>query len=489
VVNSSNIYNNGGNITIANDLSINGISISSGNGGSSGSATATSQSTLMGYAASAAGNNNTMMGFYAGNGNTGTDNTVLGTNALRNADTATYSTAVGESAGGNHGGSYNTFVGYNAIMPGTYTNATAIGAQAYVGASNSLVLGSISGVNGATTSVNVGIGTSTPSSTLQVVGKTSTTNFQMTNGGVANAVMTSDASGNGSWSTGSGLFIQNQTSADQSAGFRINGNGILNGGGLAIGTTTLGSNLLNISPSAAASGVTGSGINMNAQAGGSNASGGSVSINAGQGGNPSGSYPSGGSVTIVAGAGGTSGTVGTTGGNVTIAANGSSYCLGCGLSGGSVNIYSGGPISGSSLTPGNINFYSGYASPTQRMIIQGSNGYVGIGTASPGATLDVSGTTRMGSPGTIIKSIQMGQNTVGAQSQDYSYTLTFPNAFANAPKVIATCQDQSGSNYPDNFSIVVVSTSTTGCVLKLHRTDSSSAWGQTLLINWIAFDN
>ena len=49
-------------------------------------------------------------------------------------------------------------------------NATAIGANAAVGASNALVLGSIAGVNGATASTSVGIGTPTPGATLEVNG-------------------------------------------------------------------------------------------------------------------------------------------------------------------------------------------------------------------------------------------------------------------------------------------------------------------------------
>ena len=72
----------------------------------------------------------------------------------------------------NTSGSNNTFIGYYA-GPGTttqLTNATAIGAQAVVSQSNSLVLGSISGVNGAASNVNVGIGTTTPTAKLHVVG-------------------------------------------------------------------------------------------------------------------------------------------------------------------------------------------------------------------------------------------------------------------------------------------------------------------------------
>ena len=68
-------------------------------------------------------------------------------------------------------GSYNSSLGsLSDVGAGNLTNATAIGYRAKVGQSNSLVLGSINGVNGATASVNVGIGTTTPQSTLQVNG-------------------------------------------------------------------------------------------------------------------------------------------------------------------------------------------------------------------------------------------------------------------------------------------------------------------------------
>jgi hypothetical protein len=69
-------------------------------------------------------------------------------------------------------GANNTFLG--ALSgPGRSTqldNATAIGAHAVVSASNALVLGSINGVNGTTSGVNVGIGRQTPTTTLQVAG-------------------------------------------------------------------------------------------------------------------------------------------------------------------------------------------------------------------------------------------------------------------------------------------------------------------------------
>jgi hypothetical protein len=108
---------------------------------------------------------------------TGSSNTASGNNALLLNTSGSSNTAVGYQAGApgagstsNTTGSQNTFIGYNA-GPGTATqidNATAIGANAAVSQSNALVLGG-AGPNG----VNVGIGTQTPQSTLQVAGNTS----------------------------------------------------------------------------------------------------------------------------------------------------------------------------------------------------------------------------------------------------------------------------------------------------------------------------
>jgi len=68
-------------------------------------------------------------------------------------------------------GSQNLFLGYWANPSnGALSNAAAIGSRAYVSASNSLVLGSISGINGAMASTNVGIGTTAPAYLLEVNG-------------------------------------------------------------------------------------------------------------------------------------------------------------------------------------------------------------------------------------------------------------------------------------------------------------------------------
>jgi len=107
---------------------------------------------------------------------TGSNNAAGGEDALSNNTTGSNNTGMGAEAGTTRDtsgvtGNYNTFLGaFSRPFTGTLTNATAIGAQAEVDVSNALVLGSISGVNAATTSTNVGIGTTSPAFTLDVHG-------------------------------------------------------------------------------------------------------------------------------------------------------------------------------------------------------------------------------------------------------------------------------------------------------------------------------
>jgi hypothetical protein len=123
------------------------------------------------------GAGNTAIGFNAVDSPEGNYNTGMGYLALySNPCTASYNTAMGFGAGylsysivqcgqGNN----NTYLGANTQPTDLrFNNVTAIGANAQVGASNSMVLGSINGVNGATASTNVGIGTTTPVSLLDV---------------------------------------------------------------------------------------------------------------------------------------------------------------------------------------------------------------------------------------------------------------------------------------------------------------------------------
>jgi Chaperone of endosialidase len=168
------------------------------------------------------GTTNTAMGVEALYSNTGGNgNAAFGSQALYENIDAIYNTAIGYQAlyfncsgvASSCGASGNTAIGYQAGVTNTsvntnktganntfigfesgpstasqLNNATAIGANAAVGESNALVLGSINGVNGATSNVNVGIGTTTPISPLQVatgdivVGPTTSLPYSNTNG-------------------------------------------------------------------------------------------------------------------------------------------------------------------------------------------------------------------------------------------------------------------------------------------------------------------
>lgn len=132
---------------------------------------------------------NLFAGVSAGNDNTtGGSNSYFGRAAGMFNTTGDYNSFFGHLAGQINFGSSNSAFGYSAGMHSngdeltiigaradvnlgsnpSITNATAIGARATVGQSNSLVLGSINGVNGATADTKVGIGTTAPLNLLTV---------------------------------------------------------------------------------------------------------------------------------------------------------------------------------------------------------------------------------------------------------------------------------------------------------------------------------
>jgi hypothetical protein len=119
------------------------------------------------------GQSNSVYGHNAMVTNTnGVDNTAIGASALENNTVGNENVALGFHAGSmNDGGSNNTLIGtHSNTGAGGLSNATAIGHRAFVTASNSMVLGMINGVNGATASTNVGIGTTAPTARLDVAG-------------------------------------------------------------------------------------------------------------------------------------------------------------------------------------------------------------------------------------------------------------------------------------------------------------------------------
>lgn len=220
VVNSSNLFNNGGNVGIGTttpnfqlqttqDASFNGVRIGRGAGNVNTNTalgfnvlavnTTGSFNTASGWAAllqnTSDGNTangalalsanttgifNTAAGYQALNTNVGgvqntafgaqalsqnisaNNNVAVGYQALANTTTGANNTAVGTSAlFGNTTGESNTAIGYLAnVTSGTLFNATVIGASAQVSASNSMVLGNAL--------VRVGIGVSAPAAKLHV---------------------------------------------------------------------------------------------------------------------------------------------------------------------------------------------------------------------------------------------------------------------------------------------------------------------------------
>ncbi|MDX6711940.1 MAG: hypothetical protein QOH96_2956, partial [Blastocatellia bacterium] len=118
------------------------------------------------------GHDNSFFGSLAGRNNLASNNTFFGSFTGFNNSTGTGNSFFGVNAATlNTVGSDNTIVGASAnVGAGNLANANAFGAKAFVSTSNSIVLGSINGVNGALSNTNVGIGTSSPAARLHVVG-------------------------------------------------------------------------------------------------------------------------------------------------------------------------------------------------------------------------------------------------------------------------------------------------------------------------------
>jgi hypothetical protein len=118
-----------------------------------------------------AGDSNVTIGYESGFLNTVSQNTFIGGYSGSNNSTGSLNAFLGAFAGtSNTTESSNTFLGAYSDGTAGISNATAVGYQAKVQQPNTLVLGSIAGVNSATVTARVGMGTGAPAKQLHIKG-------------------------------------------------------------------------------------------------------------------------------------------------------------------------------------------------------------------------------------------------------------------------------------------------------------------------------
>jgi len=121
------------------------------------------------------GSDNSFLGEGAGFGNfgvsTGNFNSLFGSQSAASLTSGSQNTVVGGISGVSLTTQSNiTLLGYSTEVSPGITNATAVGAFAKATQSNTLILGGVIGVNGATAVTSVGIGTTAPNQFLSVGG-------------------------------------------------------------------------------------------------------------------------------------------------------------------------------------------------------------------------------------------------------------------------------------------------------------------------------
>jgi trimeric autotransporter adhesin len=118
------------------------------------------------------GVDNSFYGARAGGENTtGASNSFFGARAGEDNQTGIFNAFFGDHAGqSNTVESGNTLIGAYSKGAADIINGTAIGYRSLVARSNSLILGSVNGINGAAAEINVGIGITSPDRQLTVEG-------------------------------------------------------------------------------------------------------------------------------------------------------------------------------------------------------------------------------------------------------------------------------------------------------------------------------
>lgn len=126
-----------------------------------------------------------------------------------------------------------------------------------------------------------------------------------------------------------------------------------------------------------------------------------------------------------------------------------------------------------------------FASDDNQFLIRAAGG-VGINTNAPAADLDVAGSFRLGSAGSVLTNLQAGTVAVGAGSNVAQAEIVFPAAFTSAPRLQVTPR-----NVEDNDETFVASVRTvtaTNAVVNIVRVDAAGGWTQDLQIDWLAWD-
>ena len=176
-------------------------------------------------------NDNSFFGSSAGdNLVSGNRNSFFGANTGGSFNSGSRNTLIGDSAGYSFqsGSSDNTLVGYRTTNLGNSINSTAIGSRARINCSNCMILGSVNGINGATSSINVGIGLISPQRPLHVSGSSTATGITPH----SDAVIVAERNGDAAYiniltneNQSSGILFGNQGStADAGIFFNTGGN-------------------------------------------------------------------------------------------------------------------------------------------------------------------------------------------------------------------------------------------------------------------------